>query len=105
MFDFFSFWPFNRKPSVPLWETYSLHSQETQTVGRMEGTVKWFDTERGFGFIVPASDGRDVFLHIYDVRGGHNGNRPYPEQGQRVRYTLLVTAKDQHRAKDVEILG
>jgi len=71
----------------------------------MEGTVKWFDTERGFGFIVPENDGRDVFLHIYDVRGGHNGNRPYPEQGQRVRYTLLVTAKDQHRAKDVEIQG
>ena len=84
---FFDFWPF---------KSFNMF--------KMEGTVKWFDKEKGFGFIIPEGGGRDVFLHIYDMRGV-NGNRPYPEQGQRVRYKLLVTAKDQHRAKDVEILG
>jgi len=28
------------------------------------GTVKWFDTSRGFGFVAPDAGGKDVFLHI-----------------------------------------
>ncbi|MFC7556028.1 cold-shock protein [Pseudoroseomonas wenyumeiae] len=32
------------------------------------GTVKWFNTTKGFGFIQPEDGSKDVFLHISDVQ-------------------------------------
>ena len=33
-----------------------------------EGTVKWFNKEKGYGFIRPNNGGKDIFVHINDVR-------------------------------------
>src|SRR6185312_15145736 len=50
-----------------------------------EGTVKWFNSTKGFGFIQPSEGGNDVFVHISAVqRAGLQGL----SDGQRVSYEL-----------------
>jgi CspA family cold shock protein len=47
------------------------------------GTVKWFNSTKGFGFIAPDNGGADVFVHISAVeRAGLNGLN----DGQKVSY-------------------
>jgi CspA family cold shock protein len=49
------------------------------------GTVKWFNTQKGFGFIQPEAGGNDVFVHISAVQ--RSGMETLNE-GQRVSYEL-----------------
>lgn len=47
-----------------------MSGEETQSDGpREEGTVKWYNEEKGYGFIEKASDGRDLFVHYTQVKG------------------------------------
>lgn len=49
------------------------------------GTVKWFNEQKGYGFIQPDEGGKDVFVHISAVqRSGLQGLR----DGQKVSYEL-----------------
>jgi cold shock protein len=50
-----------------------------------EGIVKWFNSEKGFGFIVPDGGGADVFVHHSAIKGG--GFRSLQEN-QRVRFEV-----------------
>ena len=51
----------------------------------MQGTVKWFNTQKGYGFINPGDSGNDVFVHITAVQNsGLNGLN----EGQKVSYEL-----------------
>lgn len=52
------------------------------------GTVKWFDSKKGFGFITPDEDGPDVFVEYTAVEGA--GFRSL-EEGQRVRFEVRRT--------------
>lgn len=51
------------------------------------GTVKWFNTTKGYGFIMPQSGGKDVFVHITAVQAA--GLRALNE-GQAVNYEVTV---------------
>ncbi|MDK2858128.1 MAG: cold shock protein [Verrucomicrobiota bacterium] len=48
-----------------------------------KGTVKWFNSEKGFGFITPDTGGKDLFVHHSEVKtpGGARLN-----EGQKVDY-------------------
>ncbi len=49
------------------------------------GTVKWFNANKGFGFIAPDEGDKDVFLHISAVEGA---GLQSPADGQKVEYEL-----------------
>ena len=51
------------------------------------GTVKWFNTTKGFGFIMPQDGGKDVFVHITAVQAA--GLRGLDE-GQKVSYEVAM---------------
>ncbi len=50
------------------------------------GTVKWFNAQKGFGFIAPTSGGKDVFVHISAVERA--GLRSLVD-GQAVTYEVV----------------
>ena len=65
-----------------------------------EGTVKWFNSTKGFGFIQPSQGGNDVFVHISAVqRAGLQGLA----DGQRVSYELQ-NERGKTAAVDIKVL-
>jgi CspA family cold shock protein len=54
------------------------------------GTVKWFNSQKGFGFIQPDDGGKDVFVHISAVeRAGMHGLN----EGQKISYEVIADRK------------
>ncbi|MDT9408020.1 transcription antiterminator/RNA stability regulator CspE [Corynebacterium rouxii] len=55
-----------------------------------QGTVKWFNAEKGFGFIAPEDGSADVFVHYSEIQG--NGFRTL-EENQKVEFEVGEGAK------------
>lgn len=54
------------------------------------GTVKWFNTTKGFGFITPDEGEKDVFVHVTAVE---QAGMPPLAEGQRLNYELVSDRK------------
>jgi CspA family cold shock protein len=52
-----------------------------------KGTVKWYNSIKGYGFIQPDEGGKDVFVHISAVERA--GLRDLPE-GQKISYEIIA---------------
>jgi len=51
------------------------------------GTVKWFNAQKGFGFIQPDNGGKDVFVHISAVERAGMSNL---NEGQKVNFDIVA---------------
>jgi CspA family cold shock protein len=57
------------------------------------GTVKWFNSQKGFGFIQPEDGGSDVFVHISAVERAGMGTL---QEGQKISFEVVT---DRRRGK------
>lgn len=64
------------------------------------GTVKWFNAEKGFGFIAPDDGSKDVFVHYSEIKG--NGFRTL-EENQPVEFEVGESDKGL-QAQDVRAI-
>lgn len=65
----------------------------------MQGRVKWFNAEKGYGFI-SVENGNDVFVHFSAIQGG--GFRTL-EEGQRVEFEITEGARGPQAANVVKL--
>jgi len=61
-----------------------------------EGAVKWFNAEKGYGFIAVDGGGQDVFVHFSSIEG--SGYRSL-EEGQRVEFDIEQGQKGPQAAR------
>ncbi|WP_207455882.1 cold-shock protein [Azospirillum sp. SYSU D00513] len=66
------------------------------------GTVKWFNTTKGYGFIAPEAGAKDVFVHITAVqRSGLHGLT----EGQRVEFEVNKGTNGKDAAVNISVMG
>jgi CspA family cold shock protein len=88
----------------PVAAVLAITAHATQGVGmadRQTGTVKWFNDEKGFGFITPDAGGPDLFTHFRSIQG--NGFKSLKE-GQKVTFVAVQGQKGM-QADEVQAEG
>ncbi len=63
-----------------------MGDRQARPVSTLEGAVKWFEPDKGYGFVAPDSGGKDVFIHITALR--RSGIEALGS-GQRVRVDVI----------------
>jgi cold shock protein len=74
----------------------NLHTHQKELV-MSQGTVKWFNGQKGFGFIQPDDGSKDVFVHVSAVEraGMHSLN-----EGQKITYDIVSDRKSGKSSAD-----
>mgnify|MGYP001610493343 FL=1 len=66
------------------------------------GTVKWFNSEKGFGFIT-VEGGEDVFVHFSAITEEGNGGRKNLEEGEQVQFDVVEGEKGPQAANVIKL--
>lgn len=61
----------------------------------MNGTVKWFNEDKGFGFIAPDDGGRDIYVQASNIEAPHDSL----SDGQRVEFEVVLGRKGPEAVK------
>ncbi|WCE31317.1 cold-shock protein [Vibrio sp. SCSIO 43137] len=67
---------------------------------KINGTVKWFNQDKGFGFITPENGGKDVFVHFSAINGTGRRNL---QDGQQVSF-VVTNGQKGPQAEDVSAI-
>lgn len=68
---------------------------------RVSGTVKWFNNEKGYGFIAPDNGSKDVFVHYSEIQA--TGSYRSLDEGDRVEMTIEQGTKGPQATKVVRV--
>ena len=67
---------------------------------KVRGTVKWFDSKKGFGFITRDDNGQDIFVHFSAIQGKGFKNL---EEGEKVEFEIVQEEKGPRAANVVKL--
>jgi cold shock protein len=67
-----------------------------------KGTVKWFNSQKGYGFIAPDEGGNDAFVHITAVQ---RAGLMDLQEGQKVEYELARGNNGKYAAQNLRLVG
>ena len=65
------------------------------------GVVKWFNVDKGYGFIIPDDGGRDVFVHISAVE---RAGLVTLDEKQRIEFAVRAGRNGRDTAQDLSLL-
>lgn len=65
---------------------YCYFTNNPEWIIMSKGTVKWFNAEKGYGFIAPEDGGKDLFVHHSEIQSG--GGYATLSDGQEVEYEV-----------------
>ena len=77
---------------------FSYEDDNTNNSQRLKGSCKWFDTKKGFGFIVPEDGGQDIFVHQTSIYAP--GFRSLAEN-EPVEFSIFEDGNGRRTAVDV----
>ena len=62
------------------------------------GTVKWYNSQKGFGFIQPDDGGKDAFVHVSAIERAGMGDLT---EGQKISYELVADKRSGKMSADM----
>ncbi|WP_020590622.1 cold-shock protein [Kiloniella laminariae] len=67
-----------------------------------KGVVRWFNSQKGYGFITPDAGGEDAFVHFSAIQ---KSGLPGLVEGQQVEYELVESRKGRYSADNLKLAG